>query len=64
MLSQSSHSHALAILAGIATGALVGIGLGIALFVYEAKHDMEASYGHVLHLARRPPTAHPGTSST
>ncbi|WJJ56179.1 membrane protein [Mycobacterium phage prophiT37-1] len=44
MLSQVSRSHALAILAGIATGALVGIGLGIALFVYEAKHDMEASY--------------------
>lgn len=44
MLSHVFHSHAFAILAGIATGALVGIGLGIALFVYEAKCDMEASY--------------------
>lgn len=44
MLSQLTHSHTFAILAGIATGALVGIGLGVALFVYEAKHDIEASY--------------------
>ncbi|SID05338.1 Uncharacterised protein [Mycobacteroides abscessus subsp. abscessus] len=44
MLGQIVHSHVFAILAGIATGALVGIGLGVALFVYEAKHDMEASY--------------------
>ncbi|WP_268875107.1 hypothetical protein [Mycobacteroides abscessus] len=44
MLSQLTHSHTFAILAGIATGALIGIGLGVALFVYESKHDMEASY--------------------
>ncbi|WP_272874505.1 hypothetical protein [Mycobacteroides abscessus] len=44
MLSPWTHSHTFAILAGIATGALLGIGLGVALFVYEAKHDMEASY--------------------
>ncbi|SIG32106.1 Uncharacterised protein [Mycobacteroides abscessus subsp. abscessus] len=44
MLSLCTHSPTFVILAGIATGALVGIGLGVALFVYEAKHDMEASY--------------------
>ncbi|SIK46708.1 hypothetical protein [Mycobacteroides abscessus] len=44
MLSPWPHSHTFVILAGVAIGALVGIGLGVALFVYEAKHDMEASY--------------------
>ncbi|MBE5453518.1 hypothetical protein E3G52_000382 [Mycobacteroides abscessus] len=32
------------VLAGATAGALLGIALGVALFMYQVKHDMEASY--------------------
>ncbi|SLJ39671.1 Uncharacterised protein [Mycobacteroides abscessus subsp. abscessus] len=44
MLGQPVRSKPLLTVTGIVTGALLGIGLGIALFLYESKCDMEASY--------------------
>ncbi|MFA4084358.1 hypothetical protein ONA92_21910 [Mycobacteroides salmoniphilum] len=44
MIGSSKYSRALVILAGVASGALLGVALGVSLFVYESKRDMEANY--------------------
>lgn len=44
MIGTSNPSNVLVIIGGIAVGALLGVALGVALFVYESKHDMEANY--------------------
>jgi len=44
MISKSRVSNTLVIIGGVVSGALLGVAVGVALFVYESKHEMEASY--------------------